>query len=70
MSTAPAADVLAVDAIEAARLLSVHPETVREMARRGKIPCLRLGRAIRFSPAVLREFVAKQSQASTTVSES
>ena len=60
----------AVDAREAGRLLGLHSETVSRMARRGEIPHLRAGRAVRYPVALLQEWLIRQSQASTTVSES
>lgn len=31
-------------------VLRLHPRTIRRMVARGRIPCVRLGRAIRFVP--------------------
>ena len=54
---------LMVDADGAGRLLSLHPETVRRMARDGELPCVRAGRAVRFSVRSLEAWVAEQSRA-------
>lgn len=40
------AHIMTVD--ETARLLRIHPETLREKARQGKIPALKVGRQWRF----------------------
>lgn len=40
-----------VDAREAARLLGMSVAAVRKAATRGTIPCMRLGRRVRFRPA-------------------
>jgi len=44
-------DVLSAD--EAARLLKVHPKTVRSLARRGELPGRKVGRAWRFERATV-----------------
>lgn len=44
---------------EAAQFLRVHEATVRRLAARGDIPCLRLGKFIRFSPLSLRVWAAQ-----------
>jgi excisionase family DNA binding protein len=36
---------------EVAGILSVQPDTVRRWAARGELPCVRLGRLLRFRPA-------------------
>ena len=41
------AQVMTVD--EAARFLRIHPETLREKARKGEIPAAKVGREWRFS---------------------
>lgn len=52
---------LAIDAREAGRLLSLHPETVARMARRGELPHFKAGRSVRFSVAALTEWLQQQS---------
>jgi hypothetical protein len=44
-----------VDAVEAARLFHVDPETIKRQYRRGLIGGFRIGRVLRFDPAELRE---------------
>jgi excisionase family DNA binding protein len=43
---------------EAARLLSVRPSWIYEAVRTGQMPCLRIGRHIRFTQAMLEERLA------------
>lgn len=45
---------------EAARLLSVKPGWVYEAVRAQRIPCLRVGRHIRFTRAMLEQWLAEQ----------
>ncbi len=47
----PAIDL--VDAETAAVLLGMTPGAVRAAARRGTVPCVHIGRSVRFSRAVL-----------------
>jgi excisionase family DNA binding protein len=42
---------------EAAELLSVKPSWVYEAVRTGKLPCLRIGRHIRFTRGMLEEWL-------------
>jgi excisionase family DNA binding protein len=43
---------------EVAQLLRVKPARVYELARLGMIPCLRIGRQVRFAEESLREWIA------------
>jgi excisionase family DNA binding protein len=45
---------------EAARLLAVRPSWVYEAVRDGRLPCLRVGRHIRFTQALLEEWLSEQ----------
>jgi excisionase family DNA binding protein len=49
-----------IDATEAGRFLKLHPVTVREFARQGRIPAVQIGRAWRFSMSRLIAWVAEQ----------
>jgi excisionase family DNA binding protein len=51
-----------IDAQSAARLLRLHPVTVREMAGRGEIPALRIGRVWRFRASSLDAWIDSQLQ--------
>ena len=45
---------------DAARALAVSERTLWELTRRGVIPCVRLGRAVRYDPGDLRAFIEEQ----------
>ncbi len=45
---------------EAATLLSVKPSWIYEAVRTHRIPCLRVGRHIRFTRAMLEQWLAEQ----------
>lgn len=47
---------------EAARLLAVKTSWVYEAVRAGRVPCLRVGRHIRFTRAMLEEWLAEQAK--------
>jgi excisionase family DNA binding protein len=47
---------------DAARLLSVKTSWVYEAVRAGRVPCLRVGRHIRFTRAMLEDWLAKQAK--------
>jgi excisionase family DNA binding protein len=53
----PPAEPLLLDSHEAARLLAVSPRTLWSMTKRGVLPAVRIGRAVRFDPADLRRFI-------------
>jgi excisionase family DNA binding protein len=48
-----------LDAEEAARLLRIHPKTLRRSARLGEIPATRIGRLWRFRASVLNEWLER-----------
>ena len=45
---------------EAARLLSVKPSSIYEAVRARRLPCVRLGRHIRFTQRMLEEWLADE----------
>jgi excisionase family DNA binding protein len=47
---------------EAARLLSVKTSWVYEAVRSGRVPCLRVGRHIRFTRAMLEDWLLSQAE--------
>jgi excisionase family DNA binding protein len=47
---------------EAAHLLSVKTSWVYEAVRAGRVPCVRVGRHIRFTRAMLEEWLAEQAR--------
>src|SRR5690348_13839380 len=44
---------------EVAQLLRVSPRTVRRLVARGRIPCVRVGAQVRFSPAILARWAER-----------
>ena len=44
---------------EAAKALSICPRTLWQLRTDGEIPCIRVGRAVRYDPADLRAWVAR-----------
>jgi excisionase family DNA binding protein len=53
---------------EVAGILRVSKDRVYELARSGVIPCVRLGRQIRFSNTALNDWIIKGGQATITIS--
>lgn len=51
----------ALTAEDVAALFALHPQTVYQQARRGEIPCFRIGTAVRFDPKRLKEWYEKHS---------
>jgi excisionase family DNA binding protein len=47
---------------EAARLLSVKTSWIYEAVRTGRVPCLRVGRHIRFTRRMLEDWLAEQAK--------
>ena len=45
---------------EAAKVLSVSPRTLWGLRAAGEIPCIRLGRAVRYDPADLAAWISSQ----------
>src|SRR3972149_4468455 len=63
----PPHEPLAVNSREAARLLAISPRTLWSLTKpRGPIACIRLGRAVRYSLAALREFLDNQQACGET----
>ena len=59
-------DDLLIDANEAARQLKLPERTVREMAKEGTLPSIRLKpRILRFSPEALRDFIRERHATAT-----
>lgn len=47
---------------DAAGLLSVKPSWIYEAVRTGRVPCLRVGRHIRFTKGMLETWLAEQTK--------
>ena len=45
---------------EMADRLKLHTKTILKLARAGRIPCLRAGRAIRFDPRAVEDALAQR----------
>ncbi len=54
---------------EAAKVLSIHPITIRRMAASGKIPAFRIGRVWRFVEVDLLSYARAQYQRANAVSD-
>jgi excisionase family DNA binding protein len=59
VQAAGAPPALLVESREAARLLAVSPRTLWSLTARGDLPCVRIGRAVRYSLADLESFVGR-----------
>jgi excisionase family DNA binding protein len=60
-ASAPAAPLrLLLTALEAAEALAVSPRTLWGLTDRGEIPCVRLGRSVRYDVEDLRAYVASK----------
>lgn len=44
---------------EVARFLAVSERTVRRLVARGRLPCVRVGSQVRFSPAILARWAER-----------
>ena len=47
---------------EVAGLLSVHPGTIRNLVKRGDLPVVRVGSAMRFSTEAVRKYVEDNTE--------
>ncbi|HYK36580.1 helix-turn-helix domain-containing protein [Alloacidobacterium sp.] len=52
-----------LDSLEAARLLSIHPKTLKKMARRGEVRAAHIGKLWRFRASDLQEWLCSQYRA-------
>jgi len=53
---------LLLKACDAAVLLAISERKLWQMTNAGKIPCIRMGRAVRYSPDDLKEWIADQTR--------
>lgn len=60
---APEPAALLVDAKRAAALLSLSPRKVWSLTAGGELPCVRVGRAVRYSVESLREWIVEHERA-------
>lgn len=45
---------------QAAAMLAISTRKLWELANRGEIPCIRIGRAVRYAPDDLKAYIASQ----------
>jgi excisionase family DNA binding protein len=45
---------------QAAKALSMSPRKLWELTNRGEIPCVRIGKMLRYSPDLLRQWIVGQ----------
>jgi excisionase family DNA binding protein len=45
---------------QAAQRLAIGERTLWELTRRGAIPCVRIGRAVRYTPGDLQAYITRQ----------
>lgn len=53
---------LLIDATAAAELLSLAPRSLYQLAQERRIPCVRIGRRLRFEPDRLREWIRENRE--------
>ena len=59
---------LLIDRRTAARMLAICPRTIDAMARRGELPAVRIGRAVRFDCRDIEKFIEQAKTSATEVS--
>lgn len=47
-------------ACEAAEALAISPRTLWELTKRREIPCVRIGRSVRYAPPELKAWINRQ----------
>jgi excisionase family DNA binding protein len=52
---------LLITNVEAAKLLRVSVRSLFDLTKRGEVPCIRLGRLVRYSPDELRRWIAERT---------
>jgi excisionase family DNA binding protein len=56
-------------ALNAAKALAISPRTLWELTHRGEIPCIKIGRAVRYDPADLRAWINARKDRGGAVAE-
>jgi excisionase family DNA binding protein len=56
-------NVLLLTATEAAEALAISPRTLWSLTDSGDLPCVRIGRAVRYDPADLRAWIDRRKAA-------
>ena len=62
LSNVAAVDPLLIDVRAAAKQLSISARSLWTLTRDGKIPCVRLGRRVLYSPKALEAWVTQQQE--------
>lgn len=62
-------DEISYNPVEAAKIMSAHPETVRRMIARGEIEYFRVGRVYRIRKSVLERFMSDKRPAAAQEDE-
>lgn len=60
MTEAPQTNQLLVTAKDAARMLSIGERTLARLTAAGEMPCVHIGKSLRYDVADLREFIARR----------
>ena len=50
---------------QASKFLQIDPDTLRSLARRGRVPGMKIGRQWRFAPVLLRQWIQDHSLGNT-----
>ena len=53
----PSPKTLLLKSVDAARILSISPRLLWTLTKRGEIPCIRIGRAVRYDPRDLTTWI-------------
>jgi excisionase family DNA binding protein len=63
---APISPVLLVDIREVARRFGCSDRTIFTLTKNGSLPCVKIGRHVKYSPADLEAWIAKNRTTSTS----
>ncbi|HTN77710.1 MAG TPA: helix-turn-helix domain-containing protein [Pirellulaceae bacterium] len=55
----PVAEDLLIRQSDAARMLAISDRKLWSLTKQGIVPCVKVGKTVRYSPEALREFVAR-----------
>lgn len=58
----PYEDLQLLNERQAAELLNISPRTLWGHRKAGKLPCVRIGASVRYSPSDLQEWIAAQRE--------